>query len=334
MKYRNIILTCIFILSSLFVSKTEAQKKVTYGGYFEIGGKEEYKDVYVESYYRAKLEFGMKLSDKTKVEVDIRADSENRQFQIYEVSATFKLTPSFKLEIGDLKKRYGLEEQVSHEKLFTVKESLINEYLEPMGYVNREPGVHLYWTDPDSKVQLAGGIHYNESHKLTIMSRVSKEGFLGVDKAGFNFQFSDETRVDMPDTYAISMDVSQNILSAKCDFEIFMGQDPVESYYRLISGGTEKVSFFGFRSIITKNYPVALEFLKSIEPVLQGSFLVKDVNLFDVNTVQILLGCNLYFEEDVRLMINGNLDLTNHSYDKNGRTLYGSGIIAQLQLRW
>lgn len=317
-----------------FTSQTGAQKKISYGGYFELGGKAEYKDVYVESFYRAKLEFKFKLSEKTKVEVDIRADSEDREFKIYEASVTFKLTPNFNLEVGDLKKRYGLEEQVSHEKLPAIKESMINEFLEPMGYVNREPGVQVHWADDEKLTAITAGFHYNESHKTTLMSRVSRGGLLGFDNVGLNLQYAIERRLEMPDTYAVSMDFAYTAASVNGTFEIFHGQDPVESYYRISRGDYEKVKFFGLRSLAIKNFPIESEFLTGIEPFFQPSILVPDMRNFDVNTIQLTLGCNFYFEEDIRFMIDGNLDLTNHSYDKDERTLYGSGVYAQLQVRW
>lgn len=318
----------------MLASTAEAQKKMSYGGYFELGGKAEYKDVYVESFYRAKLEFEMKINEKVKVEVDIRADSENRQFEIYEAAATFKLTPNFKLEVGDLKKRFGLEEQVSHEKLPTIKESMINEYLEPFGYVNREPGVQLHWTDDEKITAITGGFHYNESHKSTLMSRLSRAGLLGFDNIGINLQYSIERRLEMPDTYAVSMDFAYTIGSVGGNLEIFHGQDPIESYYRVSRGDYEKVKFFGIKSLTIKKFIIDSDLIKGIEPFIQPSILVRDMRNFDVNTVQLTAGINLYFDDNVRFMINGNLDLTNHSYDKDERTLYGSGVYGQLQVRW
>lgn len=326
------------LFSALLISITGtplyAQKKVNYGGYFEIGGRVEYKDVYAESFYRAKLEFGIKVNDKIKVELDIRGDSEDRQFRLYEASVTFKFNHNFKLEAGALKKRYGLEEQISHEKLATITESMVNEYLDPLGYVNRDPGVQLYWTDDSNASSVMGGIHYNESHRLTIVSRINRAGLLGLKNAGLSFQFSKENRQDMPDTYALNLDLSHEICSANIDFEAFLGQDPVESLYRAVAGNPVKVEFFGLRSLLTKKYSVDSDFLTGIEPVLMGSFLVKDINQFDVNSVQLLVGCSFYFDDDVRFMINGNLNLSNHSYCKTERNLYGSNVIGQLQIRW
>ena len=118
-----------------------AQKKVSYGGFLEVGGQWEHKDIYVESYYKTKLEFKLKINDFTKVELDIRTNSEKRTFDIYEASAGFKLNSRLELSVGDLKKRFGLEEQVSRENLSTIKESMTNDYLKILGYAGRETGI-------------------------------------------------------------------------------------------------------------------------------------------------------------------------------------------------
>ena len=334
MKKRVLVLFYLPVLFFFWNSGLNAQKKVSYGGYFQLGGEAEYKDIYIESFYKAKLEFELKLNEKIKVEIDIRGDSETRQFELYEASAAFKLSNEFKLEIGDLKKRYGLEELVSHEKLATINKSMINNYLEPLGYVNREPGVQIHWFDDNSKTGIISGIHYNESHKLTFMARFTKEGFLGFDAAGFNLQFAKEARLDMPNTYAVSFDLQKNIGTINCNFEIFNGEDPVESYYRALTGDNDKVKYLGLKALVLNNFELNGDILKSIEPFFLTSFLVTDIKEFDVNSIQFLIGCNFYFDEDVRLMIDGDLYLTNHSYDKTERTLYGSNVIAQLQIRW
>lgn len=324
-----------YIIVILFVVQDlQAQKKVSYGGYFELGGKTEYKDIYTESFYRAKLEYKLKINDFTKVEIDLRANSEDRQIEIYEASAEFKLSPSFKLEVGSLKKRYGLEEQISHENLTTINESMINEYFDPLGFVSRDPGVQLHWTDAEEKTKITWGVHYNESHRITFMTRINRPGFLGLTKVGAGFQYSSERNNELSDTYIASIDAAQDFGFLNSELELFTGQDPIESYYRKISGDEAMVNFFAARTVLTKKIPIDNSFLTCIEPLFQGGFLVKDIDQFNVNSIQLLIGCNIYFDEDIRLMINGDLMLSNHAYDIDERTLYGSNVIAQLQIRW
>ncbi|MFZ2322451.1 MAG: porin [Ignavibacteriaceae bacterium] len=325
----------IFILFVLcFPMLMYAQKKVEYGGYFEIGGKSKYKDIYTESFYRAKLEYKLKINDFTKIELDIRANSENHQIELYEASASFKFSPGVKLEVGNLKKRYGLEEQISHEKLTTINESMINDYLEPLGFVSRDPGVQLYWDDKEDKTTIIGGLHYNESHRFTILAQIKRKGLFGLKQVGAGFQLARERDNQLQHTYIASVDAAQDFGSFHSEFEIFTGQDPIESYYRRISGNNGMVNFFGVKTLLAKKFFINSKIFTCIEPLFLGSFLVKDVDEFDVNSFQLLFGCNIYLDEDIRLMINGDLMLTNHDYDKDERTMYGSNVAAQLQIRW
>jgi hypothetical protein len=211
---------------------------------------------------------------------------------------------------------------------------MINEYFEPLGFVSRDPGVQLHWSDPEGMTKITGGVHYNESHRLTIMTRMSSKELFGLKQVGAGFQLARERDNELPHTYIASIDAAQDFGPLSSELELFTGQDPIESHYMNMSGEDGLVSFFGARTTLTTKFMVDSSFLSCIEPFFQGGLLVKDVNQFDVNSYELLLGCNIYFDEDVRLMINGDLMLSNHAYDKDERTMYGSNIIAQLQIRW
>ena len=311
-----------------------AQKKVEYGGYFEIGGKSEYKSIYVESFYKAKLEYKFKINDYAKVEIDVRANSEDRQIELYEGSVSFKLSHQLKLKIGDLKKRYGLEEQTSHEKLLTINTSMINNYLDPLGFVSRDPGIQLYWNDSNDNITIAGGVHYNESHRLTIITRLDSKNILGLDKVGAGFQLAREKDNELSHTYIASIDASKDFYFINVELEVLTGQDPVASYYKKLDGQSGMVNFLGLKALLSNKFSLNSDIVKNIEPLLLASILSKDTDNLDVNSIQLLFGFNTYFDEDIRFMINGNLILTNHEYDKNERTMYGSDVQAQLQIRW
>lgn len=311
-----------------------AQKKVDYDGYFEIGGKSEYKNIYIESFYRAKLEYKLKINDYTKVEIDVRGNSEDRQIELYEASADFKLDSQLKLKVGDLKKRYGLEEQISHEKLLTINTSLINNYLEPLGFVSRDPGIQLYWNNKSDNTTIAIGTHYNESHRLTIVMRFDSKNIFGIDKVGAGFQLARERDNELPHTFIASIDASQDFNFLNVEFEMLTGQDPIASYYKKLDGKSGMVDYLGLKILLSNNITINNEVVRNIEPILLASYLAKDTDNLDVNSIQLIIGINTYFDKDIRFMINGNLILTNHDYNKNERTMYGSDVQAQLQIRW
>lgn len=97
-------------------------------------------------------------------------------------------------------------------------------------------------------------------------------------------------------------------------------------YFKIVS----EIKRFNLHQVARVSYN--RQAFENQEKTLRVTF---DSNLeFYVNSFQLLFGCNIYFDEDIRLMINGDLMLTNHDYDKDERTMYGSNVGAQLQIRW
>ena len=333
-KLRKLIWIIAVAFSILPLSKSLGQKKVSYDGYFELGGEAEYKAIYIESFYKIKLEYKIKINDYAKIQIDMRSNSEKRLLELYEGSAEFAIGKGVELKVGDLKKRYGLEEQTSREKLPFINESMINEYLEPLGFVSRDPGFQISWSDDDEKTILTGGLHYNESHRLTIMTLVKRKNFLGIDKVGAVFELARERDNDLSHTYIANINAAEDFGFVNCEFELFTGQDPIESYYRKLNCDGKMVNYFAASTMLTKKIPIGCECFDSIEPLILLQLLSKDIDQFDVNNIQLLAGLNIYFDEDIRFMINGNLIMSNHEYDKAKRTFYGSDASAQLQIRW
>lgn len=334
MRHNDIIITGVIFFLLMCERALFGQKKVSYDGYLEIGEQVKYRNIYVESFYRVKLEYKLKINDNTKIEIDIRANSENRQLELHEGSASFNLSKRLEFEIGDLRKRYGLEEQTSREKLSFINKSMINEYLEPLGFVSRDPGLQLKWEDAEENIALTGGIHYNESHRYTIFVLAERRDMLGLDNIGATFQLARERDNDLSHTYIANVNAKKDFGFIDWELEFFSGQDPIESYYRNLNGDEGLVTFFGAKSLMLRKFYINSKFIEAIEPLFLGGLLVKDTEQFDVNSIQLLIGLNIYFDEDIRFMINGNLILSNHEYDKRERTLHGSDATAQLQIRW
>ncbi|MGK9476797.1 porin [Melioribacter sp. OK-6-Me] len=308
------------------------QKKVEYNGYFEIGGKAEYNGIYIESYYKAKMEFEYKINNNTKVEVDIRGNSEDREIILYKASAEFELLENLELEIGDLKKRFGYEEWTSREKLPTIRRSIVNRYLEPLGYVNREPGIHIEWEKED--FLLSGGVHYNESHTASYVIKAVKKSLWSLDGAFANLQIIRTRDTEIPNATAFNAGIFDTIAGIASVLEFYYGLDPIESHYSALSGCDNDVYLGAARFITSKVFRFNGKILTGFEPVLSGALLVNNTDFMDVNKIQLLLGCNFYFNDSARLMINGDLITNNCLYNKSKRSLTDSNVMIQLQVRW
>jgi hypothetical protein len=323
-----LIFLTILILPVLLYS----QKKVSYDGYFEIGGKAEYNGIYIESYYKAKMEFEYKINKYTEVEIDIRGNSEDREIILYEASAEFELSDNLELEVGDLKKRFGYEEWTSREKLPTIRRSIVNRYLEPLDYVNREPGIQIEWEGDD--FLLLGGMHYNESHTASYVIKAVKKSISSLDGVFANLQIIRTRDTEIPNATAVNAGIFDTISGIASVLEFYYGLDPVESHYSALEGGDNDVYLGAVRFITSKIFLFENKIIRGFEPVLSGAVLVNNMDYTDVNKLQLMLGFNFYFNDNTRLMINGDLVASNRPFSKSKRTLTDSSAMIQLQVRW
>ncbi len=325
------ILLTITILYSIY-SVALAQKKIKYDGFFELVLKGEYNDIYVRSFYTTKLEFNIQLDENTKIEIDTRANSKYRNVELYEASASINISNFVSIDVGDIKKKFGFEEWFSREKLHTIKRSMINRFLEPAGYVNREPGIHINYED--NRSSLCSGLHYNESHNFTFLLKGHKNKLVGLNTVFFNFQYIHRKDEPIPNSFAINAGFKDSLKYFYNEVEFFYGLNPIETYYSRVCNEKYNIYFAGVRTIINNKYYLKNFFITYIEPLILSSFLINNIENSDVNKIEILIGLNLYFNNNIRVMFNGDLILSNNEYNKNKRSLADSNIIMQLQIRW
>ncbi len=325
-------LLLVFLSIQLLPVVLYSQKKVSYDGYFEIGGKAEYNGIYIESYYNAKMEFEYKVNENTEVEIDLRGNSEEREITLYEASAEFELLDNLELEVGDLKKRFGYEEWTSREKLPTIRRSIVNRYLEPLGYVNREPGIQIEWEKEG--FLLSGGVHYNESHTASYVIKAVKKSLWSLDGAFANLQIVRTRDTEIPNATAFNLGIFDTVAGIASILEFYYSLDPVESHYSALEGNDNDIYLGAIRFITSKVFRFENKIIPYFEPVLSGAVLVNNMDYTDVNKLQLLLGFNFYFNNNTRLMINGDLVSGNRPYSKSKRSLTESNIIIQLQVRW
>jgi hypothetical protein len=109
--------------------------------------------------------------------------------------------------------------------------------------------------------------------------------------------------------------------------EAMVGQDPFESEFEKSFGDGKNVYFTGGKFLYGHRFG-------RIEPVIVSSLLVPDLEVFDINTIQLLLGFNYYAASMLRLGLNGDLLLATSSENQDERTYAGSNVILQMQLAW
>lgn len=330
---KNSLRLLILLIIVFSITDTKAQKKIKYDGFIELGAEGIYKELYVESYVRSKLEVKLELNKRTEVEIDIRAYSDKEQIEIREASIEYELSETFEIEFGQLKKDFGKEESISKENLYTVQRSLVNRYLSPMGYVSRDPGISLVWETDD--YELASGIFYNRSHDITVMSRYIKNNFMGFKNIGGSLRFIKHINREALDySYAAGLEFVKEFGKWENELEMFYGTDPQATAFNNLTGIGSDVNFFAAKLLSAYKFKLDNIILTAIEPLLGTAVVVPETSEFDVNKYQLLLGINFYIDEDIRFMVNGDLILSNNKINKEDRSMQGSNITAQFQVRW
>lgn len=320
--------------------KLSEPDKVSYDGYIGMRAGYEYKDKYPDLFTRAKIEIELQLTEDIEAQIDIRANSDDYEVELKEIYALFKRYPDFLIKVGNIRKRFGIEELSSKEDLYTIEESLINGYLAPFGYVGRDPGIQIYRKYKDKGIPYS---YYfitsiNRSGFLIVNSRVSYHNLFGSYCLGLDGIY----RRSLPfaeneypsNSYAMSIGLIRDFGSLYTDAEVFFGMDPIETQLNdyLIDG--RDVFFVGVKWLLT--YYLNIDnIIQGIEPLFLCSILSPDTRNIDVNKIELLLGINIYLDENVRFGINGDLVLINSTYNTRERAIASeSKILLDLLLKW
>jgi len=336
MKVKKISILSIFMVTVLPLGSVAwGQKKVSYDGYVSSGLEYLHRKVYGEGYYKGKLKFEIDLSKDLRGVLDFRGKSADREIELKGAYVRFSYVPHLRVKVGQIKKRFGLEELIAKEKLSTIQESLINRYLAPFGYVVRGLGIELsrvYKKKNPYSFNL--GIFYNESHQSFLLGRVARYNLWGFYQIGVDGIYRRCIDGGNRDFYAFSLDLTRQVKAFHWEGEVFYGQDPVESDYRRLCNKDEEVSFLGVRSLVLHHWDTHRHVIQGVEPLFLFSFLAPDVDTMKTHRFQFLVGLNLYFHPKVRFRINGDLILTNTQYNPDEYAMTQSRAIGELQLRW
>jgi hypothetical protein len=334
-------LSSLFFAFCLLLSgKLSGHDEVSYDGYVGMRANYEYNDRYANLYTLAKIEIELELTEDIEAQIDIRGNSNDSEIKLKEIHALFKRDPDFLIKIGNIKKCFGIEELNSKEDLYTIEESLINDYLSPFGYVGRDPGIQVYreYKDKGMPYSYYFVTSINQSGILIINNRVSYHNFFGSYCLGldgiYRRSLSFAENEYPSNSYAISIDLSRKFGSLYTDLEVFFGMDPIETQLNDFYLDDRDVLFIGSKWLLAYYFDLN-NIIKGIEPLFLCGILSPDTRYLSVNKVELLLGVNIYLDKNVRFALNGDLILTNNKYNIHDRAIAaGSKVLLDLRLKW
>ncbi|MCG3121517.1 MAG: hypothetical protein ALAOOOJD_04635 [bacterium] len=320
------------IFFSVNAAPAFSQAKTTISGWLRAGTEYVYNNRFRENFYRAKVQFNVKVDKNLEAQVDIRNESDDHELELREAFFTVDLGKAEGLDFGQSKKQFGLEFQKSKEKLLTAERTLLYRHLEPFGFVGRDVSFR-YYRKGRADVRRGGlslALGYSEDHNLTVIGHSTRLRALGSFALGASGLVQlDKIAGGSQTVWALGGEILRDTDKHHVEIEAMLGQDPFASEFEKSFGDGQNV-YFGGGKILYGHY-----FTKTrLEPVLVSSLLVPDLDAFDRNTIQFLIGLNYYAAAALRIGLNSDLLLTTSTKNQDERTYAGSNVIVQAQLSW
>jgi hypothetical protein len=320
------------ILLTSYAPPARSQAKTTISGWLRTGVEYFYNERFRENFYRGKVQFNVKIDKNLEAQIDIRGESDTHEMELREAFFTADLGKAKGLDFGQSKKQFGIEFQKSKEKLLTVERTLIYRHLEPFGFVGRDVNFRFY-RKARSDVRRGGlslALGYSEDHNVTAVGHSTRLNTLGSFALGASGLVQlDKIAGGSQTVWALGGEILRDTQKHHVEIEAMIGQDPFASEFEKSFGDGKNVYFCGGK-FLYGHY-----FTKSrLEPVLVSSLLVRDLEAFDVNTIEFLVGLNYYAASALRIGLNGDLLLATSTTNQEERTYAGSNVILQVQLSW
>jgi len=329
LKFSVIVFLMLFFANSAPVC---GQAKTTISGWLRAGTEYVYNNRFRENFYRAKVQFNVKVDKNLEAQIDIRGESDTHEMELREAFFTVDLGKAEGLDFGQNEKQFGIEFQKPKEKLLTAERTLIYRYLEPFGFVGRDVNFR-YYRKARSDVRRGGialGLGYSEDHNVTVVGHSTRLRALGSLALGASGLVQlDKIAGGSQTVWALGGEILRDTEKHHVEIEAMIGQDPFASEFEKSFGDGKNVYFLGGK-FLYGHY-----FTKSrLEPVLVSSLLVPDLEAFDINTIEVLAGLNYYAASALRIGLNSDLLLTTSTKNQDERTYAGSNVILQAQLSW
>jgi hypothetical protein len=288
-----------------------------------------------EVYFKGKLQAEIKVNKDIEAQLDFRGNSADERVTLREFSAKFEYWERMKIEIGNLKQPFGLEQMVSDEDLELVDESFINQQLSDFGYAVRSVSVMLYSKYKDEYEYFPFSYYFSlfKNNSLTsgLYARLSYHNNDFIYSVNYSFQSIGR---DYPiKANAFSGDITFNPENTKISLEAFYVKNTEAVLENVVLNGDENIFAAGVKLLAANTFDIDGKIVKGLEPVFLFGYFSPDIDESEFHTLQFVPGLNLYFHDDVRLRLNYNKLLSKNRFNKKYSSINSLGIVV-LQVRF
>ena len=288
-----------------------------------------------EVYFEGKLQADIKVNKDIEAQLDFRGSSDDENVVLREFSAKFEYWERMKIEIGNLKQPFGIEQIIKDEDFELTDNSFINQELSDFGYAERFISVMVYSKYKDEYASFPFSYYLSlfkdNSFRSGAYARISyhKNNFIysanyAYHSIGGNYPFK---------ANAFSGDIIFNPDDTRLSLELFYVKNTEAVLERIVLNGDENVFAAGAKFLAARIFDIDGDIIKGLEPVVLFGYFVPDYDEKDVHTLQFVPGMNIYFHKDVRLRLNYSSINTKNRFNTEYSSLNSLGTL-ELQVRF
>ncbi|MDO8549009.1 MAG: porin [Ignavibacteria bacterium] len=288
-----------------------------------------------EVYFEGKLQAEIKINKDIEAQLDFRGNSADENVTLREFSAKFEYWERMKIEIGNIKQPFGIEQMVSNEDLELVEESFINQQVSDFGYAARSVSVMLYSKYKDEYKNFPFSYYFSlfKNNSLTsgLYARLSYHNNDFIYSVNYAFH---SIGGDYPvKANAFCGDITFNPKNTRISVEAFYVKNTEAALENIVLNGDENIFAAGAKLLAAKIFDIDGEIVKGLEPVFLLGYFAPDFDESEFHTIQLVPGLNIYFHDDVRLRLNYNRLLTKNRFNEKYSSLNSLGTL-ELQVRF
>lgn len=223
----------------------------------------------------------------------------------------------------------------NRDELIPVNRSNAQNQIELLGYGGRQISLMGYYKYDDDKPDFPYSYYiYLFRNNTSTDGLFFRGGYHWGDAAlSLNFAYQRYSAEDNINTAGFGLDFALEKKRYTFHAGLFYLDNPFAIPFEGIHLREETIYASGGNVMFGYRFKYDAEFMKMVEPFLLFSFYVPDLDATDNHQLQVLAGCNLYIEKDVRLRLNTDLRLLKNEFIDKYSTR-GSLVILELQVRF
>jgi hypothetical protein len=329
----------LLLFLTVLPSLSANAQKVEFSGFGATGVRVYDRNPVVEFnqdfFYEGKLQADITLSKDIEAQLDFRGSSDERSAILREFSVKFEYMTYARIKVGNVKKPFSIEGLADRDEYIPIADSYMHRRNEELGYAGRNVGLLVYYNYKEKRSDFpfsyAAGVFRNNSYVTSAYARGSWHR--GAMVTSFGYAMLARSGDDAITTHGLSADVGFRTKTAESGVEFFYAQDPEEGIRRRLLQLDEKVFNAGVRSLTALRFPIDGKVVEMIEPHLMLVYHAPDAQATEYHTMEIMVGLNVFLDDDVRLRLMGDAVLTRDRYSDDYST-HGSVFATEIFVRF